>query len=157
MVRFSEARDELYRRLSAVGASFGELYPGVQAPKVCKGAPANEPPFYIAVSEAMASATAEGQSTTGNGRWEFTLEVMCFARHASQEEASDALMAYVDAVFNAVMADQRLKGAVDNAFPSVQAVGTAPDSSKRHMAAASVAVRCSVFSVCPMRFKEVVA
>ncbi len=157
MVRFVEAREELYRRLSAVASSFEELYPGAQAPKVIKGAPANEPPFYIAVGDCIATASTDGQATTGNGRWEFSVEVMCFARHSSQEGAADALMTYVDAVFNAVMADQRLGGAVDNAFPSVQAVGTAPDSSKRHLAAASVSVRCTAFSACPRRFREVVA
>ena len=157
MVTFVKARDELYRRLCAVGPSFEELYPGVQAPKVIKGAPASEPPFYIAVSDVAALASTSGQATTGDGRWEFTLEVMCFAQHASQECAADTLMTYVDAVFNAVMADQRLRGTVDNSFPSVQSVGTSPDSSKRHLAAASVAVRCSVFSACPKRFREVVS
>lgn len=157
MVTFIAARDELHRRLDAVAASFGDLYPGAQAPKVYKGFPVNEPPFYIAVDDAVDTAATDGKATNGHGTLEFVVHVMCFARHAKRETAANTLLSYVDAVFSAVMADQRLKGSVDNSFPSVEAAGTSADNSKYYMAAASVAVRCSVFAKCPREFREVVA
>lgn len=157
MVTFQAAKDELHRRLEAVAASFGDLYPGVQVPNVYKGFPVNEPPFYIAVDDAVDTATTDGKATNGHGTLEFVVHVMCFARHANRETASNTLLTYVDAVFSAVMADQRLKGAVDNSFPSVEAAGTSADNSKYYMSAASVAVRCTVFAKCPREFKEVVA
>ena len=156
MVTFQAARDELRRRIGRVAESFGDLYPGVQAPKVYDGFPASEPPFYIAVDSIVDTATMGGRAVPGAGQLDFTIHVMCFARHADQATASETLLSYVDAVFNAVMADQRLAMSVDNSFPSIEAAGTAPDSSKYHMAAASVGVQCSVFSKCPQKFREVV-
>lgn len=156
MVTFKAAKDELHRRLQAVADSFETLYPDVQKPTVYAGFPVNEPPFYIAVDDAVDTATTDGKSTGGHATLEFVVHVMCFARHSSRETASNTLLSYVDAVFNAVLADQRLKGAVDNSFPSVEAAGTSADNSKYYMSAASVAVRCTVFARCPREFKEAV-
>lgn len=156
MVTFLAARDEIYRRMAKVGEAFADLYPGVQEPKVYDGFPASEPPFYIAVDSIVDTASMGGQATTGAGQLEFTVHVLCFARHADQSTASATLLSYVDAVFKAVMADQRLARSVDIAFPSIESAGTAPDSSKYHMAAASVGVQCTVFSKCPQEFREVV-
>lgn len=156
MVTFLAARDELYRRMSKVAGAFADLYPGVQAPKVYDGFPSSEPPFYIAVDSIVDTASMGGQATNGAGQLDFTVHVLCFARHADQATAAETLLSYVDAVFNAVMADQRLAKSVDIAFPSIEAAGAAPDSSKYHMAAASVGVQCTVFSKCPQRFREVV-
>lgn len=97
-----------------------------------------------------------GRAVPGAGQLDFTIHVMCFARHSDQATASATLLAYVDAVFNAVMADQRLAMSVDNSFPSIEAAGASGDSSKYHMAAASVGVQCSVFAKCPQKFREVV-
>lgn len=157
MVTFQAARDEVYRRLCKVSEAFEELYPGVQAPKVYDGLPTNEPPFYLAVDSVVDTATMGGRATPGAGQLDFTVRVMCFARHADMATASNTLLTYVDAVFGAVMADQRLAMTVDNAFPAVDAAGTSPDSSKYHMAAASVGIQCSVFSKCPKRIREVIA
>ena len=157
MVTYQAARDELHRRLSAVVEAFGKLYPGVQAPTCFLGFPANEPPFYVAVDEIVDTATTTGKATTGHGTLEFALHVLCFARHSSRETAANTLLAYVDAVFNAVMADQRLKMTVDNSFPEVEQAGVSADSSKYCMAAAMVGVRCTVFAKCPDSFKEVIA
>lgn len=156
MVTFQAARDELYRRMGKVVEAFGELYPGVQPPKVYDGFPSSEPPFYIAVDSIVDTATMGGRAVPGAGQLDFTIHVMCFARHSDQATAASTLLAYVDAVFSAVMADQRLSMSVDNSFPSVEAAGTSPDSSKYHMAAASVGVQCSVFAKCPQKFREVV-
>lgn len=156
MVTFKAARDELYRRMCKVAEAWGELYPGIQAPKVEDGFPTSETPFYIAVDSIVDTAEMSGRATVGAGNLEFTVHVMCFARHSSLETASTTLLAYEDAVFKAVMADQRLAGSVDNSFPAIEAAGTSPDSSKYHMAAASVGVSCTVFSKCPQEFREVV-
>lgn len=153
---FSAAQAEIFRRVGAVCASFGSLYPGVPEPRAFDGFPVNEPPFYIAVDDVVDTAEVSGGATTGAGRLEFTVHVMCFARHADRKTCSEALLCYVDAVFNAVMADQRLRMSVDTCFPTVEAAGVSADNSKRHMAAASVGVRCTVFSKCPERFLEVV-
>ena len=156
MVTFQAARDELYRRMGKVVEAFGELYPGVQPPKVYDGFPSSEPPFYIAVDSIVDTATMGGRAVPGAGQLDFTIHVMCFARHSDQATAASTLLAYIDAVFSAVMADQRLSMSVDNSFPLVEAAGTSPDSSKYHMAAASVGVQCSVFAKCPQKFREVV-
>ena len=142
--------------MGKVAEAFGELYPGVQAPKVYDGFPTSEPPFYIAVDSIVDTATMSGRAVPGAGQLDFTIHVLCFARHADLATASATLLAYVDAVFNAVMADQRLARSVDTAFTSIEASGVAPDSSKYHMAAASVGVQCTVFSKCPQEFREVV-
>lgn len=156
MVTFTAARDELHRRMAKVSEAFEQLYPGVQAPKVYDGFPASEPPFYIAVDSIIDTAATDGRATTGNGQLNFTVHVMCFARHSDQKTASETLMAYVDSVFKSVMADQRLAKTVDNSFPSIEVAGTSSDSSKYYMAAASVGVQCVVFSKCPREFMEVV-
>lgn len=156
MVTFLAARDEIYRRMAKVGEAFADLYPGVQEPKVYDGFPASEPPFYIAVDSIVDTASMGGQATNGAGQLDFTVHVLCFARHADQSTASATLLSYVDAVFKAVMADQRLRMTVDNSFPSIEAAGVSGDSSKYHMAAASVGVQCSVFAKCPQKFREVV-
>ena len=142
--------------MCAVAEAWEELYPGVQAPKVYDGFPASEPPFYIAVDSIVDTATMGGRATVGAGSLEFTVHVMCFARHADRATASQTLLAYVDAAFSAVMADQRLRGAVDNSFPSIEAAGTSPDSPQRHSAAAAHSVQCAGRSNSPQRFREVV-
>lgn len=158
MVTFADARDVLKNRLEAVFAeeTFGELYPGIQAPKVYRGFPVEEPPFYVAVDEIIDTAQSSGAASMGHARIDFTLRVWCFARHVKQEVAADTLLSYVDAVFMAVLADQRLSMTVDNGFPEIETAGTAADGSKRYAAAASIAVQCHVFSQCPARIMEVV-
>ena len=157
MVSFVQARDVLKARLDAVFAvAFPSLYAGVQQPKVCQGFPSNEPPFYVAVDEIVDTAQSSGAASMGHARIDFTIHVWCFARHTVQEVAADTLMSYVDAVFKAVLADQRLNGTVDNSFPEIETAGTSADSSKRYIAAASIAVNCNVFSQCPAELLEVV-
>lgn len=157
-VSFIDARDVLKTRLEAVFASsaFSTLYPSVQAPKVYRGFPVNEPPFYVAVDEIIDSAQSDGAATMGHARIDFTVMVWCFARHTSQETAANTLLAYEDAVFKSVLADPQLNFAVDNSFPEIVTAGTSADSSKRYTAAASIAVQCSVFSQCPQELMEVV-
>ncbi|MDD7369719.1 MAG: hypothetical protein SOW20_04560 [Berryella intestinalis] len=145
-------------RLDALFGSetFASLYPDTQRPKVYLGFPTNEPPFYVAIDEVIDTAASSGAASMGHARIDFSVRVWCFARHAKQETASDTLLAYTDAVFKAVLADQRLNGAVDNSFPEIETAGTAADSSKRYTAAASIAVACHVYSQCPAELMEVV-
>lgn len=148
---YAGARNVLKRRLEAVFASeaFAELYPGAKEPRVFLGFPATEPPFYAAVDEIVDAAETSGGVSMGHAQVDFTLRVWLCAQHTSLETASDTLLAYIDAVFGSTMADPQLCGTVDNAFPTIETAGTAADDSRRHIAAASVVVRCSVYSACP--------
>lgn len=152
------ARDVLKKRLEAVfsDAVMAEVYPDAKVPDVFLGYPVNEPPCYVAVDEIVDTAQSSGAATMGHAQVGFTLNVWLFARHANLETAANTLLCYIDAVFGAVLADQRLDFAVDNSFPRVLTAGTAADSSKYYIAAASVAVECSIYSQCPQKLQEVV-
>lgn len=154
---YVRARNVLKERLDAVFASdaFAELY-GVRAPRVFLGFPASEPPFYAAVDEIVDASAASGGATMGHAQVDFTLHVWLCAQHADLVTASDTLLAYVDAVFASVLADPQLCDTVDNSFPQIDTAGTAADSSKRYIAAASVAVACTVWATCPHLLSEVV-
>ena len=154
----AKARDELKRRLDLVLAegSIEELYPGAKAPKVYLGFPVNEPPFYAAVDEIVDAAETSSAASMGHAQVSFDLHVWLCARHTDLKAASDCLLAYIDAVFACVMADHTLGMAVDNAMPSVETAGTAADSSKRYIAAASVRVSCTVASACPAYIREAI-
>lgn len=155
---FSKTRDVIKHRLEAVFAeeTLHQLYGDIQAPRVYQGFPTNEPPFYVAVDEIVDTASTNGAATMGHAKVDFTVHVWLFVRHVKLETAADTLLAYTDAVFKAVLADQRLNGTVDNSFPRIETAGTAADSSKYYQAAASIAVECSVFSQCPAELMEVV-
>ena len=153
------ARDALEVHLDAVfePETFGALYPGTKAPKVMLGFPVSEPPFYCAVDEIVDAADTSGGVSMGHAQVGFTLRVWLCAQHADLKTASDALLAYIDAVFGTIMADPQLCGTVDNAFPSIETAGTAADSSKRYIAAASVAIACTRYSACPAELYEAIA
>ena len=155
---YARARNVLKARLDAVlgEEALEALYPGARQPRVFLGFPATEPPFYAAVDEIVDVAATAGAATMGHDAVSFTLHVWLAAQHTSLETASNALLCYIDAVFGSVMADPRLCGSVDNAFPQVESAGTAADSSKRHIAAALVAVECTVSSACPAALRETV-
>ena len=104
----------------------------------------------------LSRCSTSGAVSMGHAQVDFTLRVWLCAQHTSLEEASNALLSYVDAVTGAVMADPQLCGTVDNAFPSIESAGTAADSSKRYIAAASLSVACSVYSACPAFLAAVV-
>lgn len=157
---FIRARDVLKKRLEAVfePEAFSALYPETEkAPKVFLGFPVTEPPFYVAVDEVVDTAATEGGATMGHDAVSFVLHVWICTQHVSLETASNALLAYMDAIFGAVMADPRLCGTVDNAFPQVDSAGTDADSSKRYIAAALVNVECTAWSACPAALQDVVA
>ena len=155
----SDARNRILALCEALYSSgaFGTLWPDVPLPKVYLGFPVNEPPFYVAVDEVTDYLGTTGAVSMGHAEVEWTCRVWCFAQHTSLQTASDALLAYCEALIMAVLADNTLGGTVDNAFPGIETAGTSADGSKRYIAAASVAVRCSLFSVCPAEIREVIA
>ncbi len=157
MVTYAAARDVIKKRLEYIFGSqaFSDLYE-VTAPKVYRGFPVSEPPFYVAVDEIADTAVSSGAVTMGHARIDFTVRVWAFARHTSQEVAADTLLAYEDAIFKSILADQRLNGTVDIAYPEIETAGTAADNSKRYTAAASIAVKCQTYSQCPAALMEVV-
>lgn len=157
---YAGARDALLARLEAIfePAAFAALYPETdKAPRVFLGFPPTEPPFYAAVDEIVEAVATSGAVSMGHAQVDFTLHVWLCAQHTDLKAASDALLCYVDAVVGSVMADPQLCGTVDSAFPSVESSGTAADGSRRYIAAASVAVQCSVYSACPAQLAEAVA
>lgn len=156
---YAGARDVLKARLDAVfePETFAGLYPGAaKAPKVTLGFPVNEPPFYVAVDEIVDAAATSGGASMGHAQVDFTLHAWLHAQHADLKTASDTLLDYIDAVFGCVMADPQLNFTVENSFPSIETAGTAADSSKKYIAAASVAVSCQVYSACPGGLADVV-
>lgn len=157
---YIRARDELHRRLSAIFEAelFDALYPqAAKAPQVHLGFPVTEPPFYCAVDEIIDNLDTTGGATMGHAEVSFTLHVWLSAQHADLKKASDTLLCYVDAVAGAILCDQRLNMSVDNSFASIEASGTAADSSKRYIAAASMAIECTVYSQCPAALMQAVA
>ena len=156
---YTRARDVLAARMTAVfGEGFAEMYPlAAQAPKVFKGFPASETPFYASVDEIADDVATEGAVSMGHQEVSFTVRVWLCARHTDLIKASDTLMCYVDAVIGSVMADPQLCKTVDNATARIETAGTAADPSRQHIAAASVAVRCTVYAACPAALAEVVA
>lgn len=158
MVTVVNARDALLRRMEAVFSeeNFGELFPDYEHPKVTLGFPTNESPFYVAVDEIAEPINMEGAVSMGHASLDFTLHVWVFARHKDLGKAADTLLAYIMTVLFSVLADQCLDYTVDNSFPRVDGAGTAADTSKRYQAAASIAINCSVGSVCPDKIKEIV-
>lgn len=157
---YIRARDELHRRLAHIFAPelFAGLYPeAAHEPQVFLGFPVTEPPYYAAVDEIVDSLDTTGSATMGHAEVSFTLHVWLSAQHADLKKASDTLLCYIDAVAGAILADQRLNMSVDNSFASIEASGTAADSSKRYIAAASMAIECTVYSQCPAALMQAVA
>lgn len=150
------ARDALRHRLEAVFDAWGDLCPGVSAPRVTNGFPVDEPPCYVAVDTITDNPSTAGAATMGHVELQFDLNVWLMATNADLQRASDALTAYQSAVFAAVLADQSLGRTVDWSMPKAVTGGTAADGSKRYIAACKVAVTCGVGSVCPAEIKEIV-
>lgn len=152
---FSQARDVLYDRLRAVFDDGGFVGDSPD-PQVTFGFPINEPPFFVSVDEIASDMGTDGGVSMGHAEITFNLRVFLFAQHSDLRTASDALMAYMQAVAFAVMADQTLCGTVDNAFPRVDSEGTSADSTGYYIAAAQMAIECRVFSACPAEMKGLI-
>ena len=159
VIDWISARNLLKHRMEAVfdASAFDALYPGVKAPKVYLGFPTSEPPFYCAVDTIVDTASSQDAATMGHMGVNFTLRIWICAKHTSEAVANDTLLSYLDAVFGAVMVDQRLCGTVDIAKPEVESAGTAATSDRQYIAAAEIAIRCERWSACPASLQELVA
>ncbi len=158
MVAFIEARNVLQERLQRVFSEevFSQLFPGIQIPKVFFGFPKTEPPFYVAVDEIVDSLETGRGATSGHAEITFPLHVWAFAQHSSLRVASDTLLTYLHTIIYSVLADPQLDFTVDNSTLTIDNAGTATDSSKYYQAAASVAVQCTVYSVCPAELNNAI-
>ena len=145
-------------RLDAVfGEGFAAMYPAAaKAPKVYDGFPASEPNFYASVDEIADDVATTGAASMGHQQVDFTIRVYLCAKHTDLIKASETLMCYVDAVIGSVMADPQIGGTADNATASIEAAGTAAEAGRQYIAAASIAVRCSVYSTCPSALADIV-
>lgn len=155
VIPFVKAKEELYKRLCVVFDP--ETFKGIcdyQAPKVFDRFPVTEPPFYVAVDEIVDTASTDAAVSMGHATVGFTINVLVCARHMDLMTASNTVMAYVNTIFAAVLADQTLGSAVDNSFPSIETAGTGADGSKRYLAAARLSISCTVYSQCPREIKE---
>lgn len=153
---FIRSRDALYYRLNAVFDEFYSLYPDMQPPKLFKGFPVGEPPFYVAVDEIVPSATSAGAASIGQDALTWTLGVWVFAKHVNLITASDTLLTYIDTVFSVVAADPSLGRTVDNAFPAIEVIGTSRDSGNYYISAAQLSIECSAGATCPMEIRQII-
>lgn len=158
VIEAKNARDCLFNRLKAVFAAdvFGALYDGANAPNVYKGLPLNEPPFYVSVDDTIDTIETAGAASMGHAEVKFTISIWAQVVQRDRAKTADTLLAYLDVIFAAILADQQLNGAVDNSFPNVTVAGIAADDSKRYLGAASVEVECTCGSVCPAEIREAV-
>lgn len=153
---FIRSRDALYERLSAVLDKFYQIYPDIQEPKLFKGFPVGEPPFYIAVDEVTPSASSAGAASIGRDNITWTLGVWAFAKHSNLLIASDTLLTYINLIFSIVMADPSLGRNVDNAFPSIEVIGTSRDPGNYYIAAAQLSIECTACATCPTEIRQIV-
>lgn len=153
---FVRSRDELHDRLEAVLEAFGDMHPDVPSPKLYKGFPVGEPPFYVAVDEIIPSASGTGAASIGQDTITWTLGVWVFAKHSNLLTVSDALLTYIETVFATVLADPSLGRTVDNAFPAIEVIGTASDSGKYYIASAQLSIECRAEATCPPEIRQIV-
>lgn len=153
---FIRSRDALHERLGAVIDEFYSLYPDVHPPKLFKGFPVGEPPFYIAVDEMVPSATSAGAASIGQDSITWTLGVWAFTKHANLITASDALLTYIDMIFSVVAADPTLGRCVDNAFPAIEVIGTSRESGNYYISAAQISIECTAEATCPPEIRQIV-
>lgn len=154
---FTHARDELKRKLEKLFSQevYSKLY-SYEVPKISDGFPVNEPPYYVAIDEIVDTAQTTGAATIGHAEISFDLNVYVCAHHADLMTAANTLMSYISVIFDGQLADHTLNRAVDNSTVSITTAGTASDSSKRYLAAAQIAINCTIFSRCPKEIKEAV-
>lgn len=141
---FKESRDRILELLEAALAPgvIAEAYPGTPAPKVSIGGLPSEPPYEVIVRELPANVTFDRISTCPMPRATWTVEVDLMASNADLVKASDAVIAYADALVQAVGADRTLGGAVLMATPEISYVGTSGTSKGSYVAAIAAGVVC---------------
>lgn len=123
-----EIRQRLLRDMRAVFAedAFHAAYPGIPAPQVVSiGGSAERPPFEVIVRELPVLSTGSKAVSCPIPSAAMTWQIDLVCSGATVEAASLSLIAYVDAVHQALMADSSIGGLVQQAVPSVTQLGTA--------------------------------
>lgn len=141
---FRAPRDRILEHLEraldadALEAAYGD----VQAPKVSIGGLASEPPCEVIVRELPASVSFERTSTCPMAQATWTVQVDLVATNADLVRATNAVLAYADALVQVLGADRTLGGTVLMATPEVSYVGTSATSKGTYLAAMAAGVRC---------------
>lgn len=123
-----QIRQRLLRDMRAVfsGDAFASAYPGVPAPMVVSvGGSAERPPFEVIVRELPEFSTGSRATSCPIPSASLTWQVDLVCSGATVEDASRSLIAYIDAVHQALMADPSLGGLVPHVIPSISQLGTA--------------------------------
>lgn len=141
---FRAPRDRVLELLEAALAPevMAEAYPGVQPPAVSVGGRPSQPPCEVIVRELPANVTFDRVSTCPMPRATWTIEVDLMATNADLVRASDAVLAYADALVQVVGADRTLGGTVLTATPEISYVGTSGTAKGSYIAAIAAGVRC---------------
>lgn len=141
---FRAPRDRIRELLEAALAQdvLDAAYGDVQAPKVSIGGLASEPPYEAIVRELPASVSFERTSTCPMAQATWTVQVDLMATNADLVRATNAVLAYADALVQVVGADRTLGGTVLMATPEVSYVGTSATSKGTYLAAMAAGVRC---------------
>lgn len=141
---FRESRDRVLALLEAALAPevVERAYPGAMPPRVSVGGLASEPPCEVIVRELPSSVTFERTSTCPFPQARWTVEVDLIAKNADLVRASDSVIAYADALVQAVAADRTLAGSVLTATPEVSYVGTSGTQKGGYVAAIAAGVAC---------------
>ena len=140
---------ERSRLLDGLRAAFSEgpfhrAYPGVRPPDaVTIGGDASEPAFEVVVWPMPQSVRNTHRTTTCPLiTSEFDIVVGVIASGATEREASEAVLAYVDCVYQTCMADPTLGGLVDHVHPTPDTGGVGTDGTYGYTAGANVRVAC---------------
>lgn len=158
---YSEASDALLERLrlvlgqSALAAVYGDEM--TKVPEVSDHLGSSRPPFLV-----WMNPLAEGAATTGGAsghehRMQFYLRTWMFAQHVDFSVALKSVQRWAHSACMGVAADATLGGAVDSAIARLSDCGYDTTNDKKHLVCAEIEVACSVFSVCPSIFKELIA
>ena len=146
-IPYRDERDALLADLRAAfdPAVFARAYPGVTAPmSVSVGGDSQEPPFEVIVWPLPQSVSNEHRTagpcaaiTTS-----FELVVGLVGTGATEADATDVVLAYLDCVHQVCMADPTLHGLVGRAEPVLDQGGVGTDSDFGFTCGVNVRVSC---------------
>lgn len=108
--------------------TFDAAYPHVPVPHaVTIGGDPEQPPFEVIVRELpyLGTGSKAISCPVVSMTMDWQIDLVCSG--ADVEDASLHLIAYIDCVFQALMADPSIGGLVQNAVPSISQLGTGYD------------------------------
>ena len=138
-------RDRVYEQIGKVLAdeeTFREVYGDVPVPVLSVGGVASHPPFEMNVAEVPSNVTVEMPSSCPQPTLNWTQEVAVTSMGATLEDATEALMSYVDIVGQVCIADRLLGNNVLFCKPQTVTPGTAFNESGGFVAACIVGIQC---------------